>query len=125
MAALDDRSAFYQKRVDFYVPQGATYIRTWVHTNAAGVAIDLTGYTARLQIREFQAATTILYEATTENGDLVLTAASGLVTLKIPAHVTAAWTFSVGAYDLELVAPLGETTKLGWGRVQVRPEVTR
>lgn len=125
MAALDDRTAFYARRIDLYIPQGATYNRAWLHADATGAPINITGYTARLQIREYQAATAVLYSATTENGEITLSGVTGLVQLKIPANITAAWAFSLGEYDLELVAPLGETTKLGWGRVQVRPEVTR
>jgi hypothetical protein len=44
---------------------------------------------------------------------------------QIPATASAAWTFSLGRYDVELEAPDGTVTRLVEGSVVVRPEITR
>jgi hypothetical protein len=56
---------------------------------------------------------------------LALTLSGTAVTLRIPAATSAAWTFSLGRYDVELTAPDGTVTRLVEGSVVVRPEITR
>lgn len=125
MTALTDRQIVTARRLDLYIHQGATYNHTWVYLDEAGAPINITGYTARLQIRATQAATTFLYEATTANGAITISGALGEVRLKIPAATLSAWTWTTGVYDLELEGLLLETDKLSWGRVRVKPEITR
>jgi hypothetical protein len=88
-------------------------------------AVDLTGYTARMQIRASVAATNTLLELTTENGGIVLDPTTGKVTLTATAVQTAAMTFTSGVYDLELVDATGAVTRLAEGSVAVSREVTR
>jgi len=99
------------------------------HTASTGVIIartvrDLTGFTARLQIREKVDSDTTLFEATWGTH---LTIDTGLqqVKLIIPADETALFTFAFGVYDLELEAPDGTVTPVLQGSVSVLKEVTR
>jgi hypothetical protein len=87
--------------------------------------VDLTGYTARMQIRASVGAQTVLLELTTENGGITLGGAAGMVTRTITEAQAAAVGFTSGVYDLELVDADGAVTRLAEGLVSVSPEVTR
>jgi hypothetical protein len=111
-------------RLDLVIEQGATWTvpLTW---EADGAPVDLTGWSARLQVRASHAHTSVLLELTSAGGGIALGGAAGTVTPGLDAAATAGLTWSTGVYDLELVAPGGAVTRLTEGRVTVRPEVTR
>ncbi len=112
---------------DITIEQGATFLRefNWKRDTGSGyLPVDLTGYSARMQVRAKVSASTILYEATTTNGKLVLDPLAGKITLSIGPDESAAWKWRSGVYDLEL--QLGSVvTRLLQGTVTVSPEVTR
>lgn len=105
--------------------QGATfeYILTW--TNPDGTPIDLTGYTARMQIRRRTTSQQLVDTLTTENGKITLGGAEGTITLNLSATETAALPAAQHQYDLELVSSGGEVTRLLMGYFVVRQEMTR
>lgn len=111
-------------KVKLSIPQGTTYVATFNYTDKTGVAIPLTGYTARCQFRGAIDDVTPLYNSETL-GDITITPLTGSVVLKIPAAVTTAWTWRSAVYDLELVASDGSVTRLVRGSVRVSPEITR
>ena len=110
---------------DFTIYQGATLSRTVVWKDAAGALVDLTGYTARMQIRASVRNPEILVSLTTENGGIALGGTAGTVDLLLTAAQTAAIAARAGAYDLELVDSGGAVTRLLYGAVEISPEVTR
>lgn len=110
---------------DFTIEQGATLILPFVWKDSAGVPINLTGYTARMQIRASKTSTAVLLSATTADNTLQITAADGKVTIVLPEATTAAITWRRGVYDLELVSAGGVVTRLVEGAVAVSREVTR
>lgn len=114
-------------KVTMYIPQGATYGHIFLYRNKDDDSvIALNGYTARLQIREKVTSTTTLYEATTDEDDgLTITGGTGKVYLEIPAAITAAWTWTKGVFDLEVISEAGKVTRIAQGNVKVSPEVTR
>ena len=102
--------------------QGATFQRqiTWNDTN--GDPVDLTGYTARMQVRPTTDSTTLTLELTTGNNRITLGGAAGTIELLVAASVmTMAGDF---VYDLELVSGT-IVTRLVEGFFTVRAEVTR
>lgn len=107
------------------IEQGATFdpVLTW--GDQAGVPIDLTGYSARMQIRATVESAAIIHEATTVNGQIVLGGAAGTVTFAIPATATELFTFDEAVYDLEVESAGGHVTRLVEGVVYLSPEVTR
>jgi hypothetical protein len=105
--------------------QGATFKRTLTWTNQARVAYNLTGYTARMQVRETATASGIILELTTANSRITLGGTAGTVNLLVAANVTAALTPGLYVYDLELVSGGGEVTRLIEGNFKVKAEVTR
>ena len=112
-------------RFDIEINQGATYQLTVTWKDSAGTAINLTGYTARMQVREtYSSASTIV--SLTDGSGITLGGAAGTIAILISATTTAALTapFS-GVYDLELVSAGGVVTRLLQGAATVTPEVTR
>ena len=107
------------------IEQGATFnpVLTW--KDQAGTPIDLTGYTARMQIRATVDSSTVIHELSTANGELTLGGTAGTITFGIPAATTAGFTFDEAVYDLELTDASGVVTRLLKGNVYLSPEVTR
>jgi len=109
---------------DITIEQGATFSRVLTYRDSTDALINLTGYTARLQMRESVDSTTTFISLTTENGGITLGGALGTITLAITATASAAITVSQGVYDLELIN--GATiTRLVEGSVIINKEVTR
>lgn len=88
-------------------------------------AIDLTGYTARMQVRTKLETATTLLELTTENSGITLDNIKKTITINITATATAALTWLTGVYSLELISSTGIVTTLINGNVLVKKEVTR
>lgn len=96
---------------------------TW---KSGGVAVNLTGYTAKMQVRARHGAADPALLTLTHLDGITLGGAAGTVRIQRTAAQTAALTFASGVYDLELIAaadPPG-TKRLLEGKVVVLPEVT-
>ena len=87
--------------------------------------VDLTGFTARMSIKDRVGGTELL-SLTTANSRIAIDATAKVITLTISAEDTAALTFTTGVYDLEMVsgATPAVVTALLSGRVTVTKEVT-
>lgn len=84
---------------------------------------SLTGYTARMSIKDKVGGTELLRLDTT-NGRIALDTAAFTISLSVDATTSAAITWVNGVYDLELVSAGGVVTALIQGNVTVTPEVT-
>lgn len=108
------------------IDQGATFRRRFVwKTGTPPVPVDLTGCTARMQIRPDITSDEVLVELTTENGGITLGDADGTIDLYISAEDTAKVEAAIGVYDLELVTADGDVDRVLSGTVTISPEVTR
>ncbi|MFI6816068.1 hypothetical protein ACIBG7_26935 [Nonomuraea sp. NPDC050328] len=107
---------------DISIEQGATYRTTLTLTGR-----DLTGYTARMQVRASVASPAVLLELTSSPaaGITITLGPPGVIDIVITAAQTAAMTWWVGFYDLELTWPNGDVERLLKSTVTVDPEVTR
>ncbi|EPD40148.1 hypothetical protein HMPREF9702_04004 [Delftia acidovorans CCUG 15835] len=112
-------------KLNFTIYQGATFRRRLRWLNPGKTPIDLTGCTARMQVREEIESTAALLELTTDNGRIALGGTAGTVDLLVDASTTAAIAWTGGVFDLEIVHPSGEVTRLAQGSCCVSPEVTR
>lgn len=108
------------------IEQGATFrkVLTW-KAGTPAVPVNLTGCTARMQIRKEIASATPYIELTTENGGITLGGVAGTISLFISPTDTAAFTWTAGVYDLEIVFSPTDVRRLVYGPVTVSPEVTR
>jgi hypothetical protein len=89
-----------------------------------GTPINITNYTAALQVRSLPSDPTTVLSLSTGSG-ITITGATGTVEV----HATAAQTRAIDEgtyyYDLEITAPTGVVTRLVQGQVVVSAEVTR
>lgn len=113
-------AGFYPLTID----QGATLDRLITWTNAAGTPYDLSGWTARMQIRDKPGGSSLYQTLTTDDSTIVLGGAAGTIRLVLAAATTSAWTWQTGHYDLELTNPDGAVTRLLQGKATLSPQVT-
>lgn len=106
------------------IQQGATFERVLTVTESDGSILDLTGYTARMQIRPEVDSEVVYANLTTENGLIVVDSVAGTISLTINASTTSAMTRE-GVYDLEIISSGGKIYKLLKGIVRIDHEVTR
>lgn len=111
-------------RHDFVCDQGATFTASMTYFATDGTPVNLTGYTARMSIRENFEDIEEVFRATTENGHLILGGSAGTVSINIAANHTSEFPPGELLYDLELVT--GATViRLVQGCFIVDPEVTK
>ncbi len=109
------------QHADIYLTQG-TDRRIFVKLTDAGGDLDLTGYTAAMQVKK-----TLKSEAldtlTTENGRLEIEGSG--VRLIFTAEATAAYPATALYYDIDLISGDGLVATVLKGRIRVIAEVTK
>lgn len=110
-------------RYAFVIEQGATWDQTLTWT-IDDEPVDLTGYSARMQVRQQVASPTPVLSLTDEDG-IELGGEDGTIRLSRSAAQTAALPAGSFVYDLEVVSGGGVVTRLIEGGFRVKPEVTR
>lgn len=109
--------------------QGATLRRKFTWTDANDRPINLTGCTARMQVRPTYRSPTrwLTVSSTAQDVDasLVLGGAAGTITLFVSDAKTASFPASRGVYDLEIVMANGDVVRFLQGQFQVTAEVTK
>jgi hypothetical protein len=131
--------------LDLYIEQGDDWTPIWtLRFKANAQPMDLTGYTARMQIRSSYSATATLVDLQSATGGIALGGVNGTIQPKLTDTQTMAFfpvggpapnpvnvkvndrPFTlVGAYDLKLTSPAGNTLTVAGGRVYCSPDVTR
>jgi len=113
--------------IDLDVYKGSTFVKIiqW-KTGETPVAVNLTGCTARMQIRKAVNDTAILDTLTTENGKLLIhEPLNGKFKIVISAATSTSYTFTSAVYDLEIIFTDGTVTRVIEGCLTASPEVTR
>lgn len=107
------------------IEQGATFRQSFDWT-ANGSPVNLTGYTARMQMRNPIESPVVIHELTTENGGIIFSdLLAGKIDLFISDADTSSFTFDSCVYDLEMIAPNTDVTRLLEGEITLSKEVTR
>ena len=107
------------------IDQGADWFLDVNYDNPNGTPVNLTGYTAALQLRSLPTDPVSVLSLTTGAG-ITITGATGLVSIHATATQTRAIDEGIYYYDLEITAPTGGVvTRLIQGQADVTPEVTR
>lgn len=108
---------------DFVVTNPATGI--YVSGGLATAPVNVSNYTAELQIRSLPSDPTSVLTLSTATGEITVTGSDG----EFAVHATAAQTGAIDQgtyyYDIEITSPSGVVTRLAQGQVVVSPEVTR
>ena len=106
------------------ISQGSYYERRYPILNPdTGLPLDLTGWTARGQVREAVESAAALYEWSVAESNLQLLA--GELVISVPAGDSSGWTWRRGRFDIELTDPSGKPGRVDSGSIQVDPETTR
>ncbi len=113
---------------NYEIPQGARFHNIIIYRDVDGVPVDLSGYTAEMQIRQTkESADPALLTLNTSNGYLTLDGATGTITIDVSANITDALDFVWARYDLELY-PAGDTDqaiRLLEGKINLNKQITQ
>jgi hypothetical protein len=110
---------------DIVIEQGATFNLNVRWLDPDDDPVDITGYSARMQVRRTYKSEDTLLSLTSEDGEIILGGALGTIAVTASAEDTASIDAKSGVYDLELVSPAGVVTRVVQGAVTVSPEVTK
>lgn len=106
--------------------QGATFSRQVVwKTGSPAAAVNMTGYSARMQARPSVSSASVVISLNTSNSGITITPLTGTITISAPASQTAAFPAGKFVYDLEVESSGGQVTRLMQGALNISPEVTR
>jgi hypothetical protein len=109
---------------DLLIEQGATFELSIVWKDDEGAPIDITGYSARMQIRQNYDTDPVISLTSASGGGIVLGGTAGSIDITIGANSTDDIEIRRGRYDLELELA-GVVTRLIQGSVDISREVTR
>lgn len=123
-------------KYSFVIEQGATFTLEVAWQDQNSTPIDLTGYSARMQIRPSVEADTIYIALSSDlqpdGTGLCLSGSNGITPIQsgsigvyISAYSSSLLDFDQARYDLELVSGGGEVTRLLEGYTQLSKNVTR
>ena len=109
-------------KLNLTCPQGSTFDKTLTY-KIDDSAVDLTGYDARLQVREFHYSDDAVINLSAGSG-ITLGGSAGTIQVLLDATTTEDLNPGNYVYDLELVVS-GTVTRLVEGKFVVTPEVTK
>ena len=111
---------------DITIEQGATFVLPFVWKDGNGNPVDLTGYTARMQVRSEHSSSDKLLDLSSPSSGIVIDEPNGKVTVTATAAQTAALSApQLAVYDLKLTDGAGKVTRVVEGKARITPEVTR
>lgn len=109
-----------------FIPQGSTWRRAWpILDSDTGLPQDLTGATARAQVRAYPSAELPLYEWTIDNEGIEIDTENSRIVLLTTPDVSNAWEWNYGYYDIVLTELSGDVTRIVQGTITVDYGITR
>ena len=109
---------------NFTIDQGANWNLKVVYKDSDGDVIDLTGYTAAMQLRQNYNSDTAVLSLSTSNGGITINGPLGELNLQATAAQTGSLDSGFYVYDLEVTSG-GVVTRIIQGQITVAGEVTR
>lgn len=118
--------AVHKVPLKFYKGASFDNTYTWLtgNTESTATPVNLTGCTAKAQIRPKIGSPEVLLELSTSNNRIVLGGAAGTIQLKVSDEDTALFSWNAGVYDLFVYFPDGSAIPRMLGNVTVTPGVT-
>ena len=108
------------------IVKGATFSLPVSFVDVNKEIIDITGWTAKMQIRQvIDSIDPPIVDLTTENGGILIDVATGTMTPVIDASVTALLTPMDAVYDFFVIQPGGNVQRYLRGCVSIEERVTR
>jgi hypothetical protein len=113
-------------KLDLTIEQGVTWVREIIWKDSSRVPIDVSGYSAAMQIRN-PLDDTIPLLSITNIGAINVGTTDGKFVITLTAVTTAALDFDTAVYDLKVIspAPANTVTRLIEGTVTLDKAVTR
>lgn len=114
-----------------FIYQGQTFDDVLALTNADGTPVDLTGYSARMQLRNEITDATTVADWSTDTGEIAIAGPAGTITFNVTAATTAAlptrneqtqWVYDMRLYNA--ASPV-YAERVIQGTVVASPAVTR
>ena len=106
------------------IDQGSVWSVIFVYKDPNDNPINLTGFTAAMQLRQTYESAVADLTLTTSNGGIVITGATGTITVTATDEQTEALTPGDYVYDLELTSG-SNISRLVQGQITVAEQVTR
>lgn len=103
------------------IKQGDTLHLEILWTDSEGAPVDMTGCSARMQLRVTPTSAVVL-DLSTENGRIAL--AAGAITLDVDAATMQGLTCEAGSFDLQVTYADGRVATILGGKFRVIPDVT-
>lgn len=91
--------------------------------DSTGAVVNLTGYTAKMQLRK-TSDSSLVHESSTTNGEIVLTPLTGVVSVSIPGSITKNLTGSL-VYDVKLTHSVNDSFFAVGGTIDFIKTVTQ
>lgn len=112
------------------IRQGATFDYVFVFQTretpqSPYVPYDLTDHEVKMQIRRKKEDETVICDLGAEGYITIPNGVDGEIRIKIPADVTSEFDFPSAVYDILIVEPNGDVTRLIEGNVAISRRVTR
>jgi phage tail sheath gpL-like len=106
------------------IDQGSVWSVVLVYTDSNNTPVNLTGYTAAMQLRQNYNSSTADLTLTTANGGITIVGATGTITITATATQTGLLDPGFYVYDLELTSG-SNISRLIQGQLTVAEQVTR
>jgi hypothetical protein len=101
------------------IDQGSTFSTLITCTGPDGAPLDLTGYLVRGQMRRsYGSSTSHNFVCTVDDAE------EGIIKMAMTANTTGGLKPQRYVYDVEIVSPTSEVTRVVEGQVEVNPRVT-
>ncbi len=112
------------EEVNFKVVQGDTFSIKVTYQNPNGTDINLTNYTARMDVRNEPGGKILCASITTSNG-ISISGVDGEINITFSPAQTRKFTTPSAAYQLQITSPGGQQTTVLKGYLSVSPAVVR
>ena len=109
---------------NFEVDQNTTFTFVVEYKDSNGSAINLTGYSAKLQVRDTKGGAKLAVSLTSPSGGITIDAALGKLTVKMTPTQTSKLFYPKSEYDLMLTDSNFNKTKLLEGFITLSRSVT-
>ena len=109
---------------NFEVDQNATFTFIVEYKDNNGLPIDLTGATAKMQVRDTKGGTKLAFSLTSPSGGIVITPLLGKLTIKITPTQTNKLFYPKSSYDIMITDSNSNKIKLLEGFMTLSRSVT-
>ncbi len=110
---------------NFTINQGTDCTVPFALSDSTGLNVDLTGFTAAMQLRVQIGSLAAVDTLTTDNGRIEISPEEGKIVCSFPHAQTTKYPVRTLVYDLEITSAGGEVTRVVQGKITVSGEVTR